>query len=212
VAETIVEFPQATGFALAKTHPHKVNLPAEVEAIILTSAAAVPAAVEHKKPIVAVGSYTAAVTEQAGLEVILSGKEDAQGLASLITANGFAKYYLAHLHGDTAQIGWHKGLLERGYKISSHMAYTTTWEDALPPEIIEALQAGRLRKVCLFSALAAEHLLSLFARANIDPGVLTAIVISPRVADAAKGFGCVKIARQPDRTGIRQVLEGGEKA
>jgi uroporphyrinogen-III synthase len=207
LAETIADFPGATGLALAETHAQRVDLPAEIAAVILTSGAAVEAATAHGRPVIAVGEYTAAAAKKGGLNVLLTGKGGVRELAGEIAASGFSGVRLAHLHGDTARTGWHQQLIEAGVAVSAHLAYTTTWQDDIPPELKESLQVGRLRTVCLFSSLMAEHLLSLLTRANIDPTTLTAVVISQQVADAAVSFGCVKVAQQPDRVGIRRLLQ-----
>ena len=200
------DFPGAVGLEIASTKPSQVVLSGDVEALIITSANAVPAAKGWDLPVYAVGEKTKEICEKNGLEVVMFGTGNAEDLAKSMVSTHLPHDHFAHIHGDTADLKWHQILREEGMTLESHQGYTTNWETCLSPFHQEALKGDRLKYCLLFSAHAAENLISLLNRANIPPHKFTAVCISDRVAQAAKAFGHTVVAEHMNSASMQQVV------
>lgn len=180
-------------------YPHAVGLPisditllapqvsSKADYLVFTSANAVHPGYP-KLPVVAVGDVTAEAAAAMGHEVFHVGNDDGGQMASSLLPRLRRPATLLHLHGDTADLGWHRILAQGGHTVLPVPAYRTAYLPALPEDVRNAFAAGAVRHVLLFSEGGAKHLRHLLAQANMPPWPAnipppTVLALSPKVAE-----------------------------
>ncbi len=160
------------------------------------------AAVWRDLPLFAVGEATAAAARGAGFTDISSADGDGVALAELIIAtrkpgDGRILYPAAE---DRSPI-FEQRLGEAGFAVDGVVAYRMAAADAFDPPIVEALAAGELDGVLLYSRRSAETFLALVDQAGLGGALarLRLFVLSPRVADAfaSRAVGRIDVAPEP---------------
>ncbi|MFZ2587325.1 MAG: uroporphyrinogen-III synthase, partial [Alphaproteobacteria bacterium] len=137
--------------------------------------------------------------------IIHIGTSDGAHLAAHLATQPTAHF--THLHGNLAEMEWHAPLTAAGHTITPLCAYTTTYAEALPPEVITHLP--RITHILLFSAGSTKHLLKLLQHGNMLPCLhpsATAVALSPKVAQAAAPFPRVVTASHPTLTSLIHTL------
>ncbi len=146
--------------------PTGARLPdAPFDALLLTSANAVPALLDGKslrrKPVFAVGARTAALATEAGLGPVHEGPGDAAGLASLVRRILPAGARLLHAAGAERKSEPAATLTAAGFHVTTVVAYAAEALPALPALIDRALAGGNLDAVLHYSRRSAAIALAL---------------------------------------------------
>lgn len=138
---------------LLHIHPATPHWPGQLDALVVTSANALPALHSlHHLPLFAVGDTTARRARDLGFTHVQSAGGDADDLASLIQTKVPVGKTLAV---PTAQ-GEGRALITRliahGYNVRHRIAYRVDPAPELPHAATQALQAGTLHAALFFSA------------------------------------------------------------
>ncbi len=207
--ETLNVFPKALGLSVSKTTPIKVDIPVQSQAVVITSAQALKSLKHKIFPLICVGEKTAKIAREKGFNVSITGKGSAADLAQTMLNTHVLFDHICHVHGDTANLSWHKILQKAGVKIFSVEGYKTTYMQKLPKNIEENLRNGVITKIALFSRKSAEHLISLLNQASIDLSKIKVICFSQQIALVAKGFKTVLVATSPTVSAMKKHIEKG---
>jgi uroporphyrinogen-III synthase len=162
--------------------------------------------------IIAVGDATAAAARQAGFTNVTSASGDSQALVKIASAQLTpAAGPLIHA-GGTARAGDVAGALRAaGFTVEEVALYDMPAVDALPPDIVRAIQDGRVDAVTFFSARTAQAFVKLAKEAGIALNLArtAAIAISPAALAGAEGVSWrTRIAaRAPTQEGVIAALE-----
>lgn len=152
----------------------------------LTALAASPAlSALTRLPVYVVGPATAAVAKEIGFVRIVEGPGRAEGLAPLVRDDAAGKR-LIYLRGDVVAFDLETALAESGVNVEPVLAYRTVEAEALPPDVIKALQTGGIDAVTLMSPRTARIWSRLVAA--LPPPVqlsdITYLCLSERVGEA----------------------------
>ena len=123
------------------------------DAVLVTSRNALPALRDYSdRPILAVGSATAARARDAGFAHVLDAEGDAADLAELSsrTLRAGARLLLAHGRGQGGALM--AELRRRGFRVRGRAAYAVTPVRALPPAADAALRAQSVHAALFLSA------------------------------------------------------------
>lgn len=165
-------------------------------------------------PIFTVGDATAGAARRCGFTDIRSADGDVDALAALI-ANSCdprqgAILYLAgrdrtgDLEGKLAAVGFEVRCVE---------IYRAEPADALPADVGEALAAGAVDAVLIYSRRAAEILVSRLTELPSPPrlGHVAVLAISAAAAEplVGRGFGPIRIASRPAADAVIALLSSG---
>ncbi|MDD9911754.1 MAG: uroporphyrinogen-III synthase [Alphaproteobacteria bacterium] len=205
------DFPKAVGLAIAHVETLPIIVPKMVEAIVLTSANAVPAITHINLPIIAVGEQTAEAAKAIQKEVILIGDGDSIQMAEKLVNTHLQCQTILHVHGVTYRKDWYNLCIQQGIKVLETTGYRLVPIKKLPTEVAEGLKTKKLYTVILLSVQALENLIYLATLENIDTSELTAVVLSKRIGEAATQFGKVVVAKHPTRKALRQAVESIQK-
>lgn len=136
-------------------------------------------------PIYVVGPATAAVAKDMGFVEIVEGPGRAEGLVPLLRASAAGKR-LIYLRGDVVAFDLERALADSGVNVLPVLAYRTVEAQALPQDVIKALQTGRIDAVTLMSPRTARIWSRLVA--ELSPPVqlsgITYLCLSERVGEA----------------------------
>lgn len=196
----------ALGLPISTVQVFKTPTPSR-SVLIFTSAHSVAALTRAEGECICVGEATATAAAARGFKVLHTGTSNANALAQDIITRFPTSTRFTHVHGDTADTTWHTTLRSHGYLLKSVCAYTTTYAEALPEDVLQAFPG--ITHILLFSAGSTKHLLKLLEQANMLPCLhpcANAVVLSPQVAQAAKAFPQVTVAPQPNLTSLLQTL------
>lgn len=205
VANTVTN--PVIGLPISTVHLLKTPTPSR-SVLIFTSAHSIAALTKAKGECICVGEATAAAAIARGFKVLHTGTSSAIALAHDIMQRFPTSTRFTHVHGDTADTGWHTTLRSEGYLLKAVCAYTTTYAEALPEDVIRAFPS--ITHILLFSAGSTKHLLKLLEQANMLTCLhryANAVVLSPQVAQAAKAFPQVTIAPQPNLASLLHTLQ-----
>lgn len=190
----------------------KLPPPAAVQAVLVTSANALPAldAAFHRKPLLAVGAATADAARAAGFTAVASAEGDALALARL-TAARLAPHdgplLLATAEGQGTMLA--DLLRAHGFGVLCRAVYTARPVRTLPPDARAALRSGSLHAALFFSAETARAFAASLPDA-LHPALdaVCAISISPAVDAALAGlpFACRRIAAHPSSAAVLALL------
>lgn len=195
---------EAIGCAISDFTLHnEIKLPLQ-GAVVLTSPVAAPLLKGFKGPVFCVGESTADTLRACGVEPALVGNAGAAKLAEQIIKTQPCQP-LTHLHADVASTSWHQTLREAGFKISSQVAYTTTYKVGLEPEITQ--KWGNIKQVAFFSAKSAEHFERLRKQAGLRLNNRVAVCLSAQVAGALASEYRVKTATKPTKDAMLTALK-----
>lgn len=213
VAQLAARGVEALAWPLTEIRPvgARIELPADVEALLFTSANGVAAFAalcpRRDLPALCVGPRSAAAARAAGFGRAESAGGDAAALAQLVAAQGAR--HMFHPRGrDSA--GDLAGALEAlGVTVEEAILYAAEEVAEVAPAVRAALEDGRIAVLTAWSPRNAAILARRFAE---NPGWprenLRAVAISARAAEplAACGFAAVEIARQPDGTAMIEAI------
>ena len=189
---------------------------AAAQAVLLTSingARALAAATKVRGyRIIAVGDATEDAARQAGFTNVASASGDSQALLRFVSARlTQAAGPLIHV-GGAAKAGDIAGALRSaGFTVEEVALYDMPVVDALPPDIVRALQDGLVDAVTFFSPRTAQAFVKLATQAGIVPHLMfvAAVAISPAALAGADGISWrTRIAaRAPTQEGVLAALE-----
>jgi uroporphyrinogen-III synthase len=191
---------------------------AGVQAIVLTSAHAVPALSGPAKalPVFAVGEATAAAARHAGCDAVISAGGAAADLARSIAAHcrpgGGA---LLHLSGEQVREGLAEALAAAGFALRRHTVYRAAAAHALAPATVEALAARQVDAVLLFSPRTARIFVELIGRHALHERLTgtVAICLSEAVAQPCRDIAwrAVYLAARPELGALLEALEAARR-
>lgn len=189
-----------------------VEVPAGTTALAFTSAHGVAAFADacprRDLPALCVGRGTAERARSAGFSDVISAQGDQTDLATLIAASPHR--HLFHPRGRDVAGDLAAMLAPHGVTLRAQVVYAAEEGDAPPPKVLEALEAGGIDAVTVWSARNGAILARRLAAAPGWPVADTALLaISDRAARplADTGFREIRIAAQPDREGMLAELD-----
>ncbi len=179
----------------------RLEVPAETEAILFTSANAVrafaAASPVRDLPVFTVGDRTAAVAREAGFAQVTSARGDARDLARLARATRWRRFL--HPRGREAAELDLEGA-EEGVEVRAPIVYAAEPAGPPPAEVAKAFATGALGLVTLWSPRNALILRDWLARAR-PPLAATRLLGISEAAVAplrGEGFAEVLVAERPD--------------
>ncbi len=187
---------------------------ANVQAILFTSANGVRAFADlsHRRDIgvLAVGDATADAARKAGFTAVESAGGDVNALAQLarqrLKPDAGPLFHAAGsaVAGDLARL-----LAEGGFTLRRRMLYESKPANAFTPEARTALLTGEIDQVVLFSPRTAATFATLAEAAALDCRRITALCLSPAVADAAGvlTWRAIRIADHPDLPSMLALID-----
>jgi uroporphyrinogen-III synthase len=190
-------------------------LPPDVQAVLFTSAqgARALAAKNERRdvPVLAVGDATAEVARALGFRDVRSAAGDARDLAALAAAAlDPGKGPVLHAAGRDVAGDVAGALAGRGFRVVRAALYAAELSHALGPATVEALAAGTLDGVLLFSPRAASGFVRLVHAAGLARAGarLVAWCLSPAVAEAANDVAWrrVAVAARPDQASLVEAV------
>jgi uroporphyrinogen-III synthase len=186
-----------------------------VQAIVLTSANAVPAldGTITPLPVFVVGEATAAAARRAGLSDLRVAAGDASSLARMIREQCRpAGGALLHLCGAEVRPGLAEQLAAAGFALRRQPVYRAVAASTLSPGVIEALRREVIDAVLLFSPRTAAIFAELVARHDLAGclGRTDAICLSAAVAEPCRRlvWRAVRVATRPELEMLLRRLEG----
>lgn len=176
----------APGLVLA---PTPFTPPRHAQAVLLTSRAAARAMPALGLPILAVGEGTAAEATARQLGPVEAAAGDAHALAALAAARldpAAGPLLLAVGAGYGQELA--QALRALGFRVLRRIAYRASPAVSLPPYALESLTHGRVVAALFFSPRSAECAITLLRQSGLASraAAITALAISPRVADRAR--------------------------
>ena len=189
--------------------PVRLPSPAGVQAILVTSAAALPAlpASFHATRLLAVGDATASKARAAGFTAVHSAAGDAQALLALTTASCAPKAGSLLLPGaaDLAADPT-TPLRQHGFRVIRRIVYRTRPAIILPADIHAAFHAGTIKPVLVYSPASARAFVRL-AR-SVPLGGVEALAISAATAAALAPlrWRCIRVASRPNQDALLELL------
>jgi uroporphyrinogen-III synthase len=185
-----------------------------VQAIVLTSANAVPALFEHARrlPAYAVGEATAAAARAAGCSRIIVAEGDAKRLGGLIAARCRpGDGALLHLSGEEAREGLADALKPAGLELRRHVVYRAICARSLSQRLQAALRRRTIGAVLLFSPRTARTFADLVRKAGLEEGLegAAALCLSAAVAEEVRALGWseVRVAKSPCTAALVHLLD-----
>lgn len=187
-----------------------------VQALLITSANGIRAfarrVADRDIAVCAVGDASARAAGDLGFGDVASASGDVEALAAMVKADRVpGAGALLHVAG-TAVAGDLSGLLEAaGFEVLRAVLYEARAAESLSAETRDAMEAGTLDGVLLFSPRTA----ALFAELVTDAGVsetcrgLIAYCLSPAVAEKAQSLAWrdVVVATEPSQEALLRALE-----
>jgi len=155
-----------------------------------------------------VGAATAAAARAAGFGSITAAGGDVASLAATIADAGPS--IVLHVAGRE-RAGDLLGLLGgRGITVRRAVLYSAEARAAFSPATAEALAAGRIDDVAIFSPRTARQFVTLVWQAGLEKAVarLRLLALSARVAEAATlKFAAMRIAAAPDQDALLDLID-----
>ncbi|MEA1675389.1 uroporphyrinogen-III synthase [Nitrospirillum sp. BR 11163] len=192
-----------------------VPLPPQVQAVLITSVNGVRALARlgapRTWPMYVVGDRTAAAARELGFMTVRSAAGDANDLVRLVAAEARPDGGLL-LHAAGADVaGDPAGALAiQGFATRRLVLYRAVAADALLPAIRDALAAGTVDHVLLFSPRSARTFVNLAVQGRADLSAVSALCLSPAVAGAlgesGSLFRLVAVAAHPSQAALLDLL------
>ncbi|WP_044558529.1 uroporphyrinogen-III synthase [Azospirillum sp. B4] len=196
--------------------------PQAVQAILVTSVNGVRALTRlggdrtlppYACPLYAVGDRTAAAARDLGFIQVRSAAGDVGDLVRLVAAEAQVDGgLLLHAAGEDVAGDPAGALAAQGFATRRLALYRAVAADALLPGIRDALAAGTVSHVLLFSPRSARTFVNLAVRNGIDLTAVSALCLSPAVAgalgegDGGSPFRHVAVAAHPDQAALLDLL------
>jgi uroporphyrinogen-III synthase len=190
--------------------------PGPFDAILLTSANAVPALASLDPatavaPVFTVGERTGSAAAAAGFHDVRSANGDASSLADLITRAMRPQGRLLHIAGVNRKPELESLLPGAGFALVTWVAYEALAADRLPEAGAQALRDGRLDAALHYSRRSTSVVLELIDRAALadEFKALAHVCLSPDTAAPlhANGAGLVRVAAFPDENALLTALD-----
>jgi uroporphyrinogen-III synthase len=184
---------------------------AGVQALLMTSANGVRAFVrlsnERTLPLFAVGDATAGTAAEADFENVFSAAGDVAALAELVAAKCDPNAgELLHVAGSRVAGDLGGALAAAGFKYRRAVLYAARKAESLTTEARDALRAGGLAGIVLYSPRTARTFAELVRAAGLEETLADtyAFCLSPAVADALSGLAWRKlaVARRSEQTAM----------
>ncbi|MBB6254040.1 uroporphyrinogen-III synthase [Nitrospirillum iridis] len=194
--------------------------PATVRAYLVTSVNGVRAlarlGADRTRPTYAVGDRTAAAAAAAGFGAVRSAAGDAADLVRLVAAEvGPEDGLLLHAAGEEVAGDPAAALVAQGFAARRLALYRTVAAGALLPGVRDALAAGGISHVLLFSPRSARTFVNLAVQGGADLAAVSALCLSPAVAGALEQearsppqpmFRHVAVAARPNQAALLDLL------
>ncbi len=178
--------------------------PGPIQAVLLTSANAVPSLPPslHGRPLLAVGDATAARARAAGFWRVSSAGRDAAALAALLPmAADPERGALLLVVGEGQGLLLAAAARARGFEVIRRVAYAAHPVGVLPAATMAALRDGLVGAALFFSAMSAQAFGRAVARHRIAATFarVRAVTLSPAVAAALPPlpFADIRVASAP---------------
>jgi uroporphyrinogen-III synthase len=191
---------------------------AGVQAILLTSANAVPALSEAARhlPVFAVGAATAAAAREAGCVTVVSAEGAGGDLARLVVRRCRPDAgALLHLAGEKVRPEPAALFAAAGFALRRHAVYRAAAARALSPATVAALRRQEVEAVLLFSPRTARTFALLVGKHGLQAslGATAAICLSAAVAEACRALAWQGIytSRRPELPALLEVLEAARR-
>lgn len=191
---------------------------AGVQAIVLTSAHAVPALDGPAKalPVFAVGDATAAAARRAGCGAVVSACGAGRDLADLIAARCRPEQgSLLHLSGEHVREGLAAELAAAGFVLRRQAVYRAIAASSLAPATVAALAARQVDAVLLFSPRTARTFVGLIDKHGLRDRLTgtAAICLSAAVAQPCRElvWRAIYPAARPELGGLLEALEAARR-
>ncbi len=206
--------------SLLDVRPREALGPAAVDAVLVTSANALPAlgALRHL-PLFAVGDATAAQAQAAGFATVHSAGADAAALQALVAARCRPGQRVLLASGAGQGLALAAGLRAAGLRVLRRLAYAAVPLRALPPAAAAALAGNGLHAALFFSPATARAFVSLLRAARRNDDVrpleahdevraLEALAISAATAAplAALPWRRIRVASHPNQDEMLAML------
>jgi len=186
-----------------------------VQALVFTSANGVRAfaqrSTERALPALCVGDATGREAQAAGFRDVKSAAGDVAALAQLLEAE-LDPQAGALLHPAGSKVaGDLAGLLQKaGFCYRREVLYRANKAETLPKTARDALAAGTVDGVLLYSPRTAHAFVRLVEAAGLDKRLsgVSAYCLSPAVAEAVEGLGWARVlvAVRPDQDALLNLL------
>lgn len=201
---------------MLEIEPLPVGLPSldGVQAIVLTSANAVPALFEEAKqlPVFAVGEATAAAARAAGCARLSVAEGDAKSLGPLIAARCHPDDgALLHLSGEQVREGMEEAVELADLELRRHAVYRAAAARSLSPGLQAALRRRTIDAVLLFSPRSAAIFTDLVRSSGVERELAgaEALCLSAAVAEEVRAlsWGEVRVAARPTAAALLHLLD-----
>lgn len=190
-------------------------LPDHVQAIVLTSAYAVPALSEEAKrlPVFAVGRATAKEARAFGCMDVVAGDADATALAAIIAKRCLpGEGIILHVSGGVVREELSRTLEAQGFDLQRSLAYHAVASTAFSDDLLCAWRSREIDAVMLLSPRTADILVRLLRYHGLASQVdrTAAICVSANTATPCRDLAWREIclAPQPNLEAMIRALEG----
>lgn len=196
-----------------------------VQSILITSANGVRALADavpqgapaRNLPVYTVGRASADAARAAGFADVTAAGGDVDHLAGMVKAMlRPADGALLHVAGTVTAGDLSGSLSEVGFAVRRAVLYAAEPVSALPAAAHDALAAGRIDAVMLFSPRTARLFAALVRAAGLDGlcRAMIALCLSPAVAEALEGlaFSEIRVAASPDQDSLLALLHEDDRA
>lgn len=193
--------------------PARLPEPSAVQAILVTSAAAIPGIPpsHHRLPLLAVGDMSAERAREAGFATVHSAGADAQALADLaarLLNPAAGPLLLAGREGLGEPL--ELDLQDRGFSVLRRSVYNVAPVSSLPDSARTALQEGTLQAALFFSADTARAFVRLVQSAGLANAVaeVDALAIGQPAAVALESlpWRSIRVAAHPTQDEMLALL------
>ncbi len=191
--------------------PRPLRRPGAVQAVIVTSANALPALPDtlHVTPLYAVGDATAARARALGFRHVASAGRDAAALAVLITRRcdpAAGTLLLASGAGQGLPLA--RDLREAGFAVTRRVAYAATPVTELDGAARAALQSGEIGVAMFFSPATARAFTACILRLGLSMAGVEALAISALTARALAPLPWrrIRVASHPNQEELVALL------
>ncbi len=187
----------------------------DVQALVLTSANAVPAlpAEARNRPVYAVGEATAAAARKAECGHVYTSEGNVGYLSKLIVENCRPEDgVILHLSGEVIREGLAAGLRDHGFQYRRVIAYRAVAKTRFSEPVVAAWRGHSIEAVLLFSPRTSEILVDLLRKHRLEQFVdrATALCISQETATPCRDlvWKSLRIAARPNRPALLEQLVG----
>ncbi len=187
--------------------PLPAHLPEKPGALIVTSGQAIPSLPErlHGVPMFCVGDATANRARAAGFTRVESAGGDAHDLFRLVSARRLPGTHVMAV-GERHGLALYRQLREAGFSVLRRKVYAARPIRALPPEVLQGLEAASLQAALFYSAETARAFVRLQPQ---NTGMITAYALSPAVAAGLGGlpWAAIRVALAPTEADLMALLQ-----